>query len=50
MANGAEGGLPPALVSTIKLRQAGFHGVMDTEKMFRKWFAILQDAKMLPPA
>jgi nucleoside-diphosphate-sugar epimerase len=48
MANGAEGGLPPALVSTIKLRQAGFHEVMDTEEMFRKWFAILQDAKMLP--
>jgi nucleoside-diphosphate-sugar epimerase len=48
MANGAEGGGPPALVSTIKLRQAGFHEVMDTEQMFRKWFAILQDAKLLP--
>ena len=48
MAHGAEGGLPPALVSTIKLRQAGFHEVMDTESMFRKWFALLQDKQMLP--
>jgi nucleoside-diphosphate-sugar epimerase len=48
MAHGAEGGLPPALVSTIKLRQAGFHEVMDTEEMFRKWFSILQDERLLP--
>jgi hypothetical protein len=49
MAHGAEGGLPPALVSTIKLRQAGFHEVMDTEAMFRKWFALLQEKRLLPP-
>jgi len=49
MAHGAEGGLPPALVSTVKLRQAGFHEVMDTEAMFRKWFALLQEKRMLPP-
>jgi hypothetical protein len=48
MAHGAEGGLPPALVSTIKLRQAGFHEVMDTEEMFRKWFSVLQDQRLLP--
>ena len=48
MAQGAQSGLPPALVSTIKLRQAGFHEVLDTERMFRKWFALLQDEKMLP--
>jgi len=48
MAYGAESVLPPALVSTIKLRQAGFHEVMDTEEMFRKWFAIFQEKKMLP--
>ena len=48
MAHGAERGLPPALVSTIKIRQAGFHEVMDTESMFRKWFALLQDEQMLP--
>lgn len=49
MAHGAEGGVPPALVSTIKLRQAGFHEVMDTESMFRKWFADLQQLELLPP-
>lgn len=49
MAHGAEGGVPAALVSTIKLRQAGFHEVMDTEAMFRKWFAEMQKSKLLPP-
>ncbi len=49
MAHGAEGGVPPAIVSTIKLRQAGFHEVMDTEVMFRKWFALFQEMKLLPP-
>lgn len=39
---------PPALVSTIKLQQAGFHEVMDTEAMFRKWFALYQDKRLLP--
>lgn len=49
MAHGSEGELAPALVSTIKLRQAGFHDVIDTEEMFRKWFAIFQKKKLLPP-
>ena len=49
MAHGAEGGLAPALVSTVKLRQAGFHEVMDTEAMFRKWFALFQEKRLLPP-
>ena len=40
---------PPALVSTIKLQQAGFHEVMDTEAMFRKCFAEMQAKKLLPP-
>ena len=40
---------PPAIVSTIKLQQAGFHEVMDTEAMFRKWFAVMQAKKLLPP-
>lgn len=39
---------PPALVSTIKLRQAGFSKVIDTEVMFRKWFRCLQDKGVLP--
>ncbi|CAN5903567.1 NAD-dependent epimerase/dehydratase family protein [soil metagenome] len=40
---------PPALVSTIKLMQAGFPEVMDTEAMFRKAFAEMQGKKLLPP-
>lgn len=39
---------PPALLSTIKLRQAGFHGCIDTEDMFRRWFAELRRLKVLP--
>ncbi|MBS0550580.1 MAG: nucleoside-diphosphate sugar epimerase [Proteobacteria bacterium] len=40
---------PPALVSTIKLMQAGFTEVIDTETMFRKAFAEMQAKKLLPP-
>jgi nucleoside-diphosphate-sugar epimerase len=40
---------PAAIVSTIKLMQAGFCEVMDTEAMFRKAFAEMQAKKLLPP-
>jgi nucleoside-diphosphate-sugar epimerase len=40
---------PPALVSTIKIALAGFHEVMDTEIMFRKWFKLFQSKRLLPP-
>lgn len=40
---------PPAIVSTVKITQAGFHDVMDTELMFRKWFRIFQQKRLLPP-
>ena len=40
---------PPAIVSTIKLMQAGFTEVMDTEAMFAKAFAEMQARKLLPP-
>jgi len=40
---------PPAIVSTIKLMQAGFGEVMDTEAMFRKAFAEMQAKRLLPP-
>lgn len=40
---------PPALVSTIKLMQAGFTEVMDTEAMFRKCFGEMQAKRLLPP-
>ncbi|MFO1115502.1 MAG: SDR family oxidoreductase [Beijerinckiaceae bacterium] len=40
---------PPALVSTIKLRQAGFGDYIDTEDMFAEIFAQCVDKKILPP-
>jgi hypothetical protein len=39
----------PQLVSTIKIRQAGFGDCIDTEDMFRKWFGRFQRAGLLPP-
>jgi nucleoside-diphosphate-sugar epimerase len=39
---------PPAIVSTVKIVQAGFHEVMDTELMFRKWFRVFQQKRLLP--
>lgn len=50
MAYGAEGfGVAPAIVSTVKLRQAGFGEAMDTEDMFRKWFREFERRRLLPP-
>jgi nucleoside-diphosphate-sugar epimerase len=39
---------PPSFSSTIKLMQAGFHEVMDTEAMFLKWLRVFQDKRLLP--
>ena len=39
----------PVLVSTIKLRQAGFGGCIDTEQMFAKWLARLAERRIIPP-
>ncbi len=39
----------PILNSTIKVRQAGFTECMDTEDMFRNWFARLQETGAIPP-
>jgi nucleoside-diphosphate-sugar epimerase len=39
----------PVLVSTIKIRQAGFGDCVDTEDMFRRQFARLQSLGLLPP-
>jgi nucleoside-diphosphate-sugar epimerase len=39
----------PAIVSTVKLMQAGFCEVMDTEAMFAKAFAEMQAMRLLPP-
>jgi nucleoside-diphosphate-sugar epimerase len=38
----------PMLVSTTKLRQAGFGDCMDTEVMFGKWLGRLSDRGVLP--
>jgi nucleoside-diphosphate-sugar epimerase len=40
---------PPAIVSTVKIMQAGFHEVADTEAMFRKWIKLFQQKRLLPP-
>lgn len=40
---------PPAFVSTIKLRQAGFADCMDTAESFRFWLSDLIARKILPP-
>ena len=39
---------PPAIVSTVKINQAGFTEMMDTEAMFRKWFGQARASRLLP--
>ena len=39
---------PPSMLSTIKLRRAGFADCIDTEDMLRKWFSRYQEAGLLP--
>ena len=41
---------PATVVSTVQIQAAGFHEVMDSEDMFRKWFRHLQSERLLPPA
>ncbi len=48
---GALGSRPlPALLSTIKIRQAGFHPCVDTEDMFRDWLTRFRERGLLPPS
>ena len=47
-ATGADRAPPPALVSTIKLRQAGFDECMDSEVMWQRWLQKLQMMNRLP--
>lgn len=49
MATGRSEAAPPAFSSTIKLMQAGFHEVIDTEVMFRNAIREFQDRRLLPP-
>ncbi|MCC8943111.1 NAD-dependent epimerase/dehydratase family protein [Bradyrhizobium sp. Arg68] len=39
---------PPSIVSTVKINQAGFTEMMDTEAMFRKWFKLAKASRLLP--
>jgi nucleoside-diphosphate-sugar epimerase len=39
---------PPSIVSTVKINQAGFTEMMDTEDMFRKWFRHARSSRLLP--
>jgi nucleoside-diphosphate-sugar epimerase len=39
---------PPSIVSTVKINQAGFTEMMDTELMFRKWFKQARSLRLLP--
>jgi nucleoside-diphosphate-sugar epimerase len=48
-ARGAEHTPQPALVSTTKIRQAGFGDSIDTEDMLRKWLRRFQAERLLPP-
>jgi nucleoside-diphosphate-sugar epimerase len=48
MATGATRSPQPALVSTIKLRQAGFGVCIDTEQMFRQLLARLAEKRVVP--
>jgi len=40
---------PPTILSTIKLRQAGFTECVDTTAMLSRWFQKLAQLKILPP-
>jgi nucleoside-diphosphate-sugar epimerase len=39
---------PPVLLSTVKIRQAGFADCVDTEDMIAAWFAALRRLRLLP--
>jgi nucleoside-diphosphate-sugar epimerase len=48
MRHGQTASGPPAIVSTVKINRAGFTEMMDTEDMFRKWFALAREQRLLP--
>jgi nucleoside-diphosphate-sugar epimerase len=39
----------PSCMSTIKVRQAGFAGLLYSDEMLKKWFTMYQDEGLLPP-
>lgn len=44
----ADHGTAPAFLSTIKLREAGFSGVYDTEDSLPYWIEVLRQRRLLP--
>lgn len=48
MRPGVESTALPILVSTVKLRQAGFHACYDTEDTLRHWLGVMADRRLLP--
>lgn len=46
---GKDGPLPASIVSTIKIRRAGFVDCIDTEDMLRKWIGRFQALGWVPP-
>ncbi len=40
---------PPSAMSSIKIRQAGFHDTLYSDDMLAKWFARYQSDRLLPP-
>ena len=50
MAYGMENNPPPlSIVSSVKLNQAGFTELVDTEMMFRRLFKAFQERQLIPP-
>jgi nucleoside-diphosphate-sugar epimerase len=49
MGTGRDGVPAPAIMSTVKLRRAGFTEVLGTAEMFGKWFERYRAARLLPP-
>ncbi len=41
---------PPTFVSTVKIKQAGFNEVMDTERAVRHWLGVLMERRIIPRA
>jgi hypothetical protein len=39
---------PPTFVSTVKIKQAGFTQVRDTEACVKHWLSVLVERKILP--
>jgi nucleoside-diphosphate-sugar epimerase len=46
---GRERAAPPNMLSTIKLRQAGFDGCIDSEDMMISWINWMQKQRLIPP-